>query len=137
MRTGIFVVGAVILVLGLIPVLIFGSLTGSAESMFGGWAMMSEDYQIWRVYVTIGQIMAVIGVIIMIPAIILKKKSDKTLICRYCNYAFNSEADLINHENEKHLDKSPYKCEHCDFIGKTEEELWNHYNDKHPDEKKW
>jgi len=69
-----FAVGAVILVLGLIPVLIFGSFTGSAEAMFGGWAMMSEDYQIWRFYVSIGQIMAVIGVIIMIPAIILKKK---------------------------------------------------------------
>ena len=78
---------------------------------------------------------SLIGIILIIVGAV--KKSNKTLICRYCNYAFNSEADLINHENEKHLDESPYKCEHCDFIGKTEEELWDHYNDKHPDEKKW
>jgi len=59
--------------------LIFGSFTGSMESMFGGWAMLSEEYQKWRIYVSIGQIMAVIGIIIMIPATILKKKENDEL----------------------------------------------------------
>ena len=63
--------------------------------------------------------------------------SGSTWVCEHCNWATTTEADLINHKNEKHLDKSPYVCEHCEFIGKTEEELWDHYNDKHPGKKKW
>ena len=98
---------------------------------------MSEEYQKWRIYVSIGQIMAVIGVIIMIPALILKNKKSNSYSCSYCNYVGMTEGELQKHKAEKHLDKSQYKCEHCDFIGITEEILWNHYNDKHPDKKKW
>ena len=69
-----FAGGATILVLGLIVVMIYQSPLGAMESIFGGWAMMSPDVQQWRAYVSIGWIMAVIGIIIMIPAIILKEK---------------------------------------------------------------
>jgi len=58
----------------LIVVMIYQSPLGAMESIFGGWAMMSPDVQQWRAYVSIGWIMTVIGIIIMIPAIILKEK---------------------------------------------------------------
>jgi len=74
MRTGIFVTGAVILVFGLLIVMMYSSQVGAMESMFGGWSMLSEDYQQWRAYLSIGQIIIVIGIIIMIPGMILKKK---------------------------------------------------------------
>jgi len=108
LRTGIFAVGATILVFGLIIVMIFQSPLSAMESMFGGWAMMSPDVRQWHAYVSVGWIMVVIGIIIMIPAIILKKKSNKILICVHCNSAFNSESDLIIHKNEKHSDEKKW-----------------------------
>jgi len=75
LRVGIFVIGAVILVLGLIIVMIYQTPVGAAESILGGWAAVSEDYRQWRSFLSIGQIIVVIGIIIMIPALILKKKS--------------------------------------------------------------
>jgi len=62
---------------------------------------------------------------------------EKSLTYKYCNFIAITEHELLKHNSEKHLDKSPYVCEHCDFIGITEEILWNHYNDIHPDKKKW
>jgi len=77
LRTGIFVVGAVILVLGLLIVVNYQGAVGAAESMFGGWAMMSELHQQRVAYLYMGYLIAVIGIIIMIPAIILKKKNPE------------------------------------------------------------
>jgi len=76
LRTGIFAVGAVILVLGLLVVVNYQYPVSVAESMFGGWAMMSEVHQQRVAYVSIGHIMVVIGIIIMIPGIVLKKKEN-------------------------------------------------------------
>ena len=78
MRTDIFGTGAVILVFGLIIVMNYQPLISAAESIVGGWAMLSKDYQQWRAYLSIGQIMVVVGIIIMIPGIILKTKKTET-----------------------------------------------------------
>jgi len=78
------------------------------------------------------------GVILMIVGAVVPSKSKKEkLTCSYCNFVAMSEAELLKHNSENHLDKSQYVCEHCDFVGFTEEILWNHYDDKHPDKKKW
>jgi len=78
LRTDIFVVGAGVLVGGLIIVMIFQTPVGAMESMFGGWAMLSPDFRQMHAYVSVGWIMVVIGIIIMIPAIILKKKEENS-----------------------------------------------------------
>jgi len=85
-------------------------------------------------------LMGIYGAVLLGIALIivgLVKKSKKIWICEHCNYALTSEVELINHKNEKHLDKSQFVCEHCDFIAITEKALWNHYDNKHPDKKKW
>jgi len=76
LRTGIFVTGAVILVLGLLIVVNYQGAVSAVESMFGGWAMLSEVHQERVAYLSMGWIIAVIGIIIMIPGIILKKKEN-------------------------------------------------------------
>lgn len=55
--------------------MIYSTPVGAMESMFGGWSVMSEDYVQWRAALNFGLIILVIGIIIMIPALILKKKS--------------------------------------------------------------
>lgn len=80
----------------------------------------------------------VLGIILLVVGVVIPSTSkEQSLICKYCNFIALSEVELLKHNSEKHLDKSPYVCEHCDFIGITEEILWNHYNDIHPDKKKW
>jgi len=80
-----------------------------------------------------------VGIILLVVGVVISesKSKEKSLTCKYCNFVALSEPELLKHNSENHLDKSPYKCEHCDFIGITEEILWNHYNDEHPDKKKW
>jgi hypothetical protein len=80
-----------------------------------------------------------IGIILLIVGSVIpeSKSKEKSLTCKYCNFVAMSEPELLKHNSENHLDKSPYVCEHCDFIGITEEILWNHYNDDHSDKKKW
>lgn len=77
LRIDIFITGAIILVFGLIIVMTYQTPVGAAESMVGGWAMLSKDYQQWRAYLSIGQMIVVVGIIIMIPGIILKKKETE------------------------------------------------------------
>ena len=99
-----------------------------------------EQYTDFTTVVALAFGLIVIGIILIILGAVIpfiKNHFKKTWICEQCNYALNSEVDLINHKNEKHLVKSQFKCEHCDYIGVTEQILWNHYNDKHPKEKKW
>jgi len=76
LRTGIFATGAIILVLGFLIVVNYQYPVSAAESMFGGWAMMSELHQERVAYLSLGWIIVVIGIIIMIPGIILKKKEN-------------------------------------------------------------
>ena len=78
----------------------------------------------------------IIGLILIIVGAVVPGK-NRTWVCKFCNYATSTEAEMINHKNRKHLEKTGYICEHCAFIGRTEGELLDHYNDKHPNEKKW
>jgi len=78
----------------------------------------------------------IIGLILIIVGAVVPGK-NRTWTCKFCNYATSTEAEMINHKNRKHLEKTGYICEHCAFIGRTEGELLDHYNDKHPNEKKW
>jgi len=73
-----FAGGAVILVLGLLIVMNYQGAVSAAESMFGGWAMMSEVHQQRVAFLSIGGIIVVIGVIIMIPAMILKNSEKNS-----------------------------------------------------------
>lgn len=149
-RLVIVVIGVILLFIGIIafftPIANTGFTIPMANDLCNSdWMefalMFSKDPESREACNTFGAMtfsiygISLMGIILVIVGAV--KKSTKTLICEHCNIAFYSEVDLINHKNEKHLDKSPYKCEHCDYIGKTEEELWDHYNDKHPDEKKW
>ena len=45
------------------------------ESFAGGLAVLSEDYQKWRAYVILGQIMTVTGIIIIGVGIFIRVKS--------------------------------------------------------------
>jgi len=78
LRTGIFVTGAIILVLGLLIVVNYQYAVSAAESIFGGWAMLSEVHQERVAYLYMGYMIVVIGIIIMIPGIILKTESGET-----------------------------------------------------------
>ena len=64
------------MILGLAIVMIYQTLVGSIESIFGGWEMLSEDYLKMPAVPFIGLIIVVIGIVIMIPGIFLKKKKD-------------------------------------------------------------
>ncbi len=64
------------MILGLAIVMIYQTLVGSIESIFGGWEMLSEDYLKMRAVPSIGLIIVVTGIVIMIPGIFLKKKKD-------------------------------------------------------------
>ena len=75
MRTGIFVIGAVLLVLGLFLVADYSRLTSSLEAYAGAYVAFSEDYQKWRAYVILGQIMTVTGIIIISVGIFVRVKS--------------------------------------------------------------
>ena len=76
MRSGLFAIGAIILVLGIMIVANDQPKVSAVESMFGGWAMLSPEYQSIVQELMFGYALAVIGIIIMIPGIILKKKKD-------------------------------------------------------------
>ena len=45
--------------------------------MVGGWAVASPDYMQWKFMMNVGYIISLIGIIIMIPALILKKKDSE------------------------------------------------------------
>ena len=77
LRIGIFVIGAVLMIIGLAIVLTVQPKVDVMVVMMGGYgglAPMMPEYQALQREIIMGQIMMVIGVIIMIPAIILKKK---------------------------------------------------------------
>jgi len=78
LRTELFTIGAIILVLGLLIVVNYQYPVSALESMFGGWAMLSEVHQERVAYLSMGYIIVVIGIIIIIPGIILMTKSGET-----------------------------------------------------------
>jgi hypothetical protein len=77
LRIGIFAIGAILLIIGLTIVL---TISPRADMMvilmggYGGLAPMMPEYQALQGAINTGLILMVIGVIIMIPGIILKKK---------------------------------------------------------------
>ena len=79
-----------------------------------------------------------LGIILIIVGAVVSGKK-RTWICEFCNYATSTEAEMINHKNQKHIQEKPsdYICGHCGLINKTKEELLDHYDKKHPGEKKW
>ena len=80
MRVGIFVIGAVLLIIGLAIVLIVQPQADLMAIMMGGYAglaPMRPDYQALQREIIMGQLLIVVGIVIMIPALILKKKKKK------------------------------------------------------------
>ena len=63
------------MVLGIFLVADYSRLTSSTEALVGGFAVLSEDYQKWRAYVILGQIITVTGIIIISAGIIGHVKS--------------------------------------------------------------
>jgi len=116
LRSGIFAIGAVILIIGSLIVANDQPKVSAVESMFGGWAMLSPEYQSIVQELMFGYVLAVIGVIIMIPAIIMKKESE-------------SQNDSSSKERKEWI------CEHCDFKSKEKVDLIAHYKEQHADEK--
>jgi len=66
------------MILGLLIVVNYQYAVSAAESIFGGWAMLSEVHQERVAYLYMGYMIVVIGIIIMIPGIILKTESGET-----------------------------------------------------------
>jgi len=135
LRSGVFAIGAITLILGLMIVINDQPKISAVESIFGGWAMLSPEYQSLLQELMFGYALAVIGIGVLLASVF--KSKSKALICSHCNFVAMSENELDAHLVKEHLDKSPYKCDYCDFIGFTEEILQNHYKDKHSDKKKW
>ena len=78
MRVEIFVIGAIILILGL-ALFSYAEQRANAIAMFaGGYAAFSPDYQNLLREISIGQMLIVIGIVIMIPGIILKKEDSES-----------------------------------------------------------
>jgi hypothetical protein len=146
MRTNLLVVGIIILIIGIISVNIFNMYANDCYSTVGKiFQFFSpehlENCQI-VVYASLASgVIAFSGIVMIIWGVIapsaVSDRHQSQHICAYCNFIAMTETELLKHNSEKHLDKSPYKCGHCDFIGITEEILWNHYNDEHPNKKKW
>ncbi len=63
------------MVLGIFLVADYSRLTSTAEALVGGSGVLSEDYQKWRAYVILGQIITVTGIIIISAGIIGHVKS--------------------------------------------------------------
>ena len=134
MRSGLLPIGIVILVVGILIIAIDQPRVSAVESIFGGWAMLSPEYQSLLQELMFGYALAVTGIGFVLASVI--KSKSKALICSYCNFVAMSETELNAHLAKDHLDKSPFKCEHCDFIGFTEDVLRNHYNDEEIQPKK-
>ena len=78
MRTEIFAIGAVIMIIGLALVLYDQPRSDAILSFAGIYAFASPDYQNLLREIFIGQMLIVIGIVILIPGIILKKKEAES-----------------------------------------------------------
>jgi len=156
-RSEVITVGALLLLVAIIgyyfpiPFTLAGETVSNAipnvvafcESGIGQFAQLSPE--IVKICSEFNTLMlgiygsGLLGIILIIVGAVVSGKigKDTSIVCKYCNFVGQTEAELLDHKAKNHLDKSPFKCEHCDFIGITEEILWNHYKDKHPDKKKW
>jgi len=107
LRTGIFVTGAIILVLGLLIVVNYQYAVSAAESIFGGWAMLSEVHQERVAYLYMGYMIVVIGIIIMIPGIILKTESGETKKEDESTFKYKDEEIQSETHSQKALPEEP------------------------------
>jgi|APSaa5957512535_1039671.scaffolds.fasta_scaffold09734_9 uncharacterized membrane protein len=105
-KVGLIVTGAIILVIGAFIVANDQPKVNAIESMFGGWAMVSPEYQSMVQELMMGYVLALIGIIILIVGLALSKESKRdALSCSYCNYTSLSDEDLNVHLCQNHLDK--------------------------------
>jgi putative membrane protein len=75
LKTGIIVLGIILLIIGLYLVSEYSKFTSLAEAYVGDWAALSPEYQKYRSYVILGQVMVIIGIILIISGIIIRIKS--------------------------------------------------------------
>jgi len=78
LRTGIFAIGAVLMIIGLAIVLTVQPKVDVMVVMMGGYgglAPLMPEYQALQREILMGQMLIVIGIVIMIPGLILKKKN--------------------------------------------------------------
>ena len=79
MIIGNFVIGAVLMLIGLAIVLTVQPKIDVMVVMMGGYAGLAPlmpEYQVLQREILMGQMLIVVGTVIMIPAIILKKKDS-------------------------------------------------------------
>jgi hypothetical protein len=74
LRTGVFAIGAVLLIIGLALVLYNQPKVDLLVGIGGGMVGIMPEFQELQNEIFIGQMLMAIGVIIMIPGLILKKK---------------------------------------------------------------
>ncbi len=79
----------------------------AVESLFGGWAMLSPEYQSMVQELMMGYVLVLIGIIMLVVGVIPSKESESKYICGYCSYVAKSERELHNHS----LDCKLYKEE--------------------------
>ena len=79
----------------------------AAESIFGGWAMLSEVHQERVAYLYMGYMIVVIGIIIMIPGIILKTESGETKKEDESTFKYKDEEIQPETHSQKALPEEP------------------------------
>jgi len=79
----------------------------AAESIFGGWAMLSEVHQERVAYLYMGYMIVVIGIIIMIPGIILKTESGETKKEDESTFKYKDEEIQPETHSQKDLPEEP------------------------------
>ena len=97
MRTGIIVIGTVLLVIGLALVLYDQPKMDAMVAIGGGYAMLVPEYQTLQNEIFIGQMLIVVGVILMIVGAVVPSRGVKPLTCPFCNYGATSANDLHRH----------------------------------------
>ena len=97
MRTGIIVIGAVLLVIGLALVLYDQPKMDAMVAIGGGYAILVPAYQTLQNEIFAGQMLIVVGVILMIVGAVVPSRGVKPLTCPFCNYAATSANDLHRH----------------------------------------
>ena len=77
LRGGLFAVGAVILIVGIVIIANDQPRVSAVESMFGGWAMLSPEYQSIVQELMFGYVLAVFGIVLIIAGAIAPSKSEE------------------------------------------------------------
>ncbi len=95
------------MILGFLIVVNYQYPVSAVESMFGGWAMLSEVHQERVAYLSMGYIIVVIGIIIMIPGIIWKTESGETKKEDESTFKYKDEEIQPETHSQKDLPEEP------------------------------